>query len=97
MSIRINGQRIAELRANKGLNIATLARKAGVSVPTLIRYEASKITRPHASTIQVIAQALEVPSTEIIITVLDEPVTQETSKTVITENATPEVKETSNA
>jgi transcriptional regulator with XRE-family HTH domain len=56
------GQRLRELRAERGLSIRALAERSGLNVNTFSLIENSK-TSPSVSTLQQIAAALEVPMT----------------------------------
>ena len=54
------GQRLRELRGNRGLSIRALAEKSGLNVNTLSLIENQR-TSPSVSTLQQLAQALQIP------------------------------------
>lgn len=63
LSSNVNvGQRLRELRAERGISIRTLAMKSGLNVNTLSLIENGK-TSPSVSTLQQVASALEAPIT----------------------------------
>lgn len=63
--LRIIGDNIKRLRESKGLSINELSKRAGISKSTLSLIEAGK-SNPTISTLWAIADALEVPFSELV-------------------------------
>jgi transcriptional regulator with XRE-family HTH domain len=57
------GQRLREIRASRGLSMRSLAQKSGLNINTLSLIE-NEHTSPSVSTLQQLAQSLQVPITE---------------------------------
>ena len=59
------GKKIKSIRIEKGLTVSELADKINVSAPTVSRYESNK-REPNYETLLLIAEALEVPVSELL-------------------------------
>ena len=64
-SIRINGQRLKELRVEQALTLRALGERSGIGYDTINKLELGR--RPaHASTIRKLAEALSVEPRELM-------------------------------
>jgi transcriptional regulator with XRE-family HTH domain len=64
-SIRINGQRLRELRVEQALTLRALGERSGIGYDTINKLELGR--RPaHASTIRKLADALDVEPRELM-------------------------------
>lgn len=59
------GEKIRKLRIDKGLTQDELAEKVGACATTICRIENDQLRRPHESTLEAIANALEVSRGDI--------------------------------
>lgn len=60
------GERIRQLRQQRGMSINRLAAAAGVAHSVVSRLEHGHVTNPTAETLRRLATALEVPLTELL-------------------------------
>lgn len=65
--MRIDSAKIKQLRMEQGLSRSELARKTGVSGPTLKRIEDDVLKRSHGPTIRKLANYFEVKPIELLI------------------------------
>ncbi|MDR1150306.1 MAG: helix-turn-helix domain-containing protein [Clostridiales bacterium] len=72
------GQRLREIRKNKGLKLQTISERSGIKIPKLTFYELDKGGMPTIPTLLKLAKGLDCDIFEII----DEPLGRETSKCI---------------
>jgi transcriptional regulator with XRE-family HTH domain len=63
---RIRGQMVRRARLTRHMSQQTLATKAGLSIGQISRIEGGKIDSPHFSTIEKLANALEMKPEDLV-------------------------------
>jgi transcriptional regulator with XRE-family HTH domain len=60
------GDRLKDARRRAALTQGELAEKSGVGVTTIVRIERGQIEEPRVTTIRKLAQALDVPTAQLV-------------------------------
>jgi transcriptional regulator with XRE-family HTH domain len=64
---RVNGRRLKELRERMGYTQQELAHEVGMTLGTISKLETGKNNNPELQSLAVIAKALDIPVTELIL------------------------------